>query len=209
MSMLLKGDNENEFELGLVQDRFAEQQDGFGDSSYVTVSFRVAMAEESWEETAPMMNLFQLKNLAEWLQAVAQGTPEISEVELLEPSLRFSIVKDAGETVTIRVSFHLEGRPEEYVIDAPTDEAEHVDIRIARDQVMTAAAELERDLAGALLPTRGDDVSDEWGIFGQPDSDLNMLADEDQSEFPELTDSHDDIGEVAERELREVEGREE
>ena len=208
MSMLLRGENDHEFELGLVHDQFPEQQDGFSDSGFVTVGFRVATPEQSWEETAPMMNLFELKNLLEWLQAIARGeSGEMSEVELLEPNLRFAIVKDNGGKVTIRISFHLDDRPEEYVIDTPTDEASHVDIRLARDQVSIAAAELERDLHAATLPPRGDDNADALGIYGQPDADLNLLADRDDSEFPQLADEHDDYREIEEREASELENR--
>jgi hypothetical protein len=207
MSMLLKGDNENEFELALVQDRFAEQQDGFGDSRFVTVSFRVATSQETWEETAPVMNLFQLENLVEWLRAVAHGSPEVSEVELLEPGLRFMVLRNSANGVTLRVGFHLEDRPEELVIDAPTDEARHVDIRVSREQVGAAAAELGRDLRAALKAPQTQSPEEDLGIFGAPDSDLNLLADEDAAEFPQLADAHDDIAELAERELREIEGR--
>jgi hypothetical protein len=208
MSMLLRGENDHEFELGLVHDQFPEQQDGFSDSAFVTVGFRVATPEQSWEETAPVMNLFELKNLLEWLQAIARGqSGEIAEVELLEPNLRFAIVKDSGEHVTIRISFHLEDRPEQYVIDAPTDEASHVDFRLARDQVSIAAAELERDLQAASGPPRAGDDAETLGIYGQPDPDLNLLADDADSEFPQLAHEHDDFREIEDREASEFESR--
>jgi hypothetical protein len=203
MSMLLRGDNDREFELGLVQDHFAEQQDGFGDSGFVTLGFRVATPEDSWEETAPILNVYELSTLLEWLEAVAEGSPDISEVELLEPALKFSVLRNGGERITIRVDFHLEDRPPIFALDAPTDR-QHVDLRISRDQVRMAAAELKRDLDAVLHPPRGDEVAGDWGIFGQPDPDLNLLSDDDASEFPELADDHDDLREIDEAELREM-----
>jgi hypothetical protein len=192
MAMLLRGDNENEFELALVQDQYPEVQDGFRDSGFVTVSFRVGTPEESWEETAPVMNLYELKTLVEWLRAVSLGAPEVAEVDLLEPGLNFSVSRNGGDTVTIRIGFHLENRPEEFRIDAPTDEAEFVDVRVLREQVGPAAAELERDLEAAIAGRAGDNAA-MLGVAGAPDNDLNMLPDDAESEFPQLLDERDDI----------------
>ncbi len=201
MSMLLRGENDHEFELALVLDQYPEQQDGFKDSGFVTVTFRVATPEESWEETAPVMNLYELKNLQDWLRAVADGSPEMGEVELLEPGLSFSVVRNGGAMVTIRVGFHLVDRPAEFTMDAPTD-SEHVDIRVSRDQAGVAAAELGRDLESALAGPRASDAAEAMGVFGAPDSDLNLLSDDHESEFPELADSRDDIAAYDDEEER-------
>jgi hypothetical protein len=199
MSMLLKGDNGPEFELGLIQERLPATQDGFGDSAWVTVTFRVATNDLSWEETAPVVNLFELKNLLEWLTALARGTPETAEVELLEPELKFSITQDSGDDLTIRIEFNLADRPEEFDVDAPTDEASRIDIRLAREQVRTAAAELSRDLHAALTLPAGDRREDEdWGMMGEPDADLNILP-EGAEGLVELEDQHNDLAEIDEQ----------
>jgi hypothetical protein len=143
--MLLAGENGTEFELGLIEDRLDEIQDGEGDDTALTISFRVATPQEEWEETAPSINAYELKNLVEWLEGVVGRRPDVPELELLEPELKFSVVGDRGDQVTLRINFHLEARPEEYRIDAPTD-VDHVDIKIAREQVRAAAQELKRDL---------------------------------------------------------------
>jgi hypothetical protein len=205
MSMLLKGDNGPEFELGLIQERFQPPQDGFGDSGWVTVTFRVGTDEASWEETAPVVNLYELKNLQEWLSALGRGSPEVSELELLEPELRFSVAQDAGEMVTVRVEFKLEDRPELFDVDAPTDEADHIDIRTSREQLRTAAAELARDLGAALRLPAGDRRAEEsWGMMGEPDADLNLLPD-GAEDLASLEDERDDLGEIDEEDARQFE----
>lgn len=206
MSMLLKGDDGNEFELALIEDRFPEQQDDADDSTYTTISFRVGTPDESWEETAPCMNLFELKNLGEWLEAVAAGAPEIAEVELLEPELRFSVAGASGVQVTVRVGFHLtdedaEDRslsldqndagagmpiaprpgPDELTsTDAPTPETQWVDIRLPRERLKAAASELRRDLehATTVHPDTERAAEEDSGIVGLPDEALNLI-DED------------------------------
>src|SRR5262245_4894361 len=98
MAMLLTGDNGTEFELGLIEDTLEEDlQDGADDDTTLTLSFRVATREEEWEETAPVLNTFELSNLIAWLEGVAIRKPDIAEVELLEPELRFSVVGDRGD----------------------------------------------------------------------------------------------------------------
>src|SRR4029077_1855570 len=106
MSMLLRGANEAEFELALIEDRFPELQDSANDSAFVTLSIRVGAPEETWEETAPCLNIFELQTLAEWLEAVAAQRPEVGEVDLLEPDLNFSLSRENGGEVTVRVRFH-------------------------------------------------------------------------------------------------------
>jgi hypothetical protein len=149
MVMLLRGEDGNEFELGLIEDRLAEIQDGYGDASMLTLSFRVATPDESWEETAPCLNTYEVRNLAEWLDAVGQGSAqpgELAELDLLEPELNFAVIKDTGEEVTVRVGFHLDDRPEVYEVDSPTNEASHVDLRLPRDHLRIAAAQLREEI---------------------------------------------------------------
>lgn len=190
MAMLLRGDEGNEFELALIADRFPEVQDGMDDSGYLTLSFRVATPDEAWEETAPCLNVFEVGTLAEWLDAVGRAEPEISEVELLEPELRFSVVADGGQNVTVRIAFHLEDRPGIFEVDAPTDEADWIDIRISRELVRAAAADLREDYEAALRTHRVSklrDTDEDPGMQGVPDENLNLIADESVS--PEdLTD---------------------
>jgi hypothetical protein len=152
MVMLLQDSDGSEFELGLIEDRLPEVQDGFGDASTLTLSFRVATPDESWEETSPCMNTFEIENLADWLEAVADADTgraehgEVAELDLLEPELNFAVIRDLGSEVVLRVGFHLENRPEEFGVDAPTDEAPYVDLRITRDHLRIAAAQLRGEL---------------------------------------------------------------
>jgi hypothetical protein len=195
MSMLLKGDDGTEFELGFILDNFQEAQDGAGDSNWTTLSFRVGTADESWEETSPCLNLFEVKNLAEWLEAVGSGDPEVSEVELLEPELKFSVIRNEPESVTVRVGFHLDDRPEEFQVDASTDEADHVDIHVPRRAVRAAAEHLREDL-NELNTSQKDDILGEEtpGILGIPDANLNMI-DEIDEEPPGAGFGEDNAGE--------------
>ncbi|MFG0329692.1 MAG: hypothetical protein ACF8PN_07320 [Phycisphaerales bacterium] len=146
MPMLLKGVDGTEFELALIDDEFPDlAEDAEADHSAV-VSFRVAMPEESWEETAPVINLFEIQSLLDWLDAIAEGRPHEREVELLEPNLSFAVLDESEETVAIRIGFHLENRPEWAVIDAPTDEAGAVRLVLTRELVRDAVESLRADL---------------------------------------------------------------
>lgn len=177
--MLLRGQNGNEFELAFTSERLAEVQDRIDGDRWATVSFRVATPDVSWEESAPCLNLFAFETLANWLEAVASrdsdatldGTtpvaptedgeaeielPEpingdLSEVEILEPELKFSVSQQFRDAVTIRVGFHLEDRPEEYNVDTDTDEALFVDLHMSREKILLAAQELRSSLEDLRL----------------------------------------------------------
>src|SRR6185369_7556236 len=152
MAMLLTGDNGTEFELGLIEETLEEDlQDGADDDKTLTLSFRVVTREEEWEETAPVLNTYEISNLAEWLEGVATRKPDIAEVELLEPELRFSVVGDRGDSVTLRIDFHINNRPESLDVNPPTD-ADHIDLKLDRQQVRAALDELKRDIEELNLP---------------------------------------------------------
>lgn len=169
MPMLLVGDNDREFELTVIRERLADVQDGMGDDMAVTIAFRVVTGDAEWEETAPSINLFELSSLADWLESVAAGgaagsVHDLAEVDILEPELNFQVTKDFGDSVNIRVRFHLEGTPDELVLGAETDEARHVDLRVSREALRVAAAQWKEDVREAL----GDEPKDD--LFGDADA---------------------------------------
>jgi hypothetical protein len=189
MSMLLRGANEAEFELALIEDRFPDLQDAHDDSAWVTLAIRVGTPEETWEETAPCMNVFEVHTLAQWLEAVASGRPEVGEVDLLEPELNFSLAREGQHEVTVRVRFHLEGRPDKLALDAPTDR-DYVDIRIDRAQLRAAAAELRRDLESVTARAGGGAPAgeEESGMLGGPEEDLGLVPPEIAGDLDESDD---------------------
>ena len=177
MSVLFKGNNGNELELAFVRETLPDVQDGLGDAAYFTVIWRAAAGDESWEETAPCVNLFEFQNLAEWLDSVGGATEgEVGEIELLEPELKFSVARQERQGVGIRVGFHLENRPEEFGVDAPTD-AEYIDLFMERASVLAAASALRGALEEFDLLNRKDDQSGdrESGLLGNPDENLNLI----------------------------------
>jgi len=183
MAMLLTGENGTEFELGLIEESLDDDlQDGEGDDKTLTLSFRVATPDDSWEETAPCLNTFEVNNLVEWLEGIAGVRPDMPELELLEPELRFSVVGDRGDQVTLRIDFHIKDRPEKYEVDADTD-ADHVDIKIARPQVRAAVEELKRDLEELRLSPRSNVVDSELGEVAAPSEEVeDVEAAEDEED---------------------------
>jgi len=194
MAMLLAGENGTEFELGLIPDRLDDIQDSYGDDTAITVTFRVATPEEEWEETAPVLNAFEIKNLAEWLEGIVGLRPEIGELELLEPELKFSVVGDNGDRVTIRIDFHLEERPAELNVDSDTD-MDHVELEMERSQVRIALQQLRDDLKDLNLPLKDDLMGDaDMGQVRRGDDDLNMI-DQVTPEPEGMGDGEDNAGE--------------
>jgi len=197
MSMLLKGRNGNEFEMSFIRDSLAEAQDGFGDSRWATVLIRGANQEDTWEESSPCVNLFEFQNLADWLAAVGEGEEgpgESDSVELLEPDLKFSVSNQSKNDATIRIGFHLDGRPEKYNVDAEMDDSAVLDLFIPRENIRTAARTLRSELAQLNAPAKDDlDGETDAGVLGEPDPGLNIV-DEIKPNPPGAGDGEDNAG---------------
>lgn len=178
--MLLKGQNGNEFELGFTRESLPDAQDGAGDANWATANFRAATAGREWEENAPCLNLFEFRTLADWLEAVGNlpgQSAEPSEIELLQPELRFSVANQDAQQVNMRIYFHLANRPEEFEVDTPTDEADYIDINTDRVRLRLAGAELREALREFENGNLKDDLTGdaEYGQLGQPDPNANAL----------------------------------
>jgi len=146
MPMKLIGSDDTSFELALAEREFDDGQARSDPHRTIDLSFAVATEEGSWEETATCMNSYELHTLAEWLEAVARAEPEVEAVEILEANLSFTLSHQSEDEVTLRIGFHLEDRPAWSVIDAPTDEAGFISLRVPREQIALAARELRDDL---------------------------------------------------------------
>lgn len=185
--MLLKGTNDTEFELALIEDGFPELQDDADDSHWATLAVRAGDADQFWEASAPCMNLFELDNLAEWFEALGNSRPEIGEIDLLEPGLKFAVADRRNDAITVRVGFHLDGRPDQVSLDAPADR-DYLDITIDREQARAAAAELRHDVH-MLEERHGATPQDEdTGILGRPDEDLGLVPPEIAGDLDESDD---------------------
>lgn len=176
MPMLLKSLDGKEFELAVIQDRLPESHDGYGDDETPTVSFRVATDDVEWEETAPHLGMHELRNLQAWLESVVEGSPSEAEIDILENELNFKVLKDHGKEVHIRVAFHLEDRPEEFAIDAGTPEARHVDLKLPREVLASAVAQLKTDIEAAAATMKDDiDGSEDLGNVRPGDGDGGFI----------------------------------
>jgi hypothetical protein len=194
MSVVLKGRNGNEFELAFVRDSLPEVQDGQGDSSWFTVVVRGAAGDDSWEETSPCLSSFEFRSLVDWLEAIGRGAEgEMSEIDLLEPELNFSITGQEEDAIGIRIGFHLPDRPEEFGVDGSTDRP-YIDLFVERDAALSAAASL-REALNELDQSPRDDILAEGdlGIGGVPSIDLNLI-DSIETEPPFAGDGEDNAG---------------
>ena len=64
-----------------------------------------------WTFHHPCLTRREVRDLAHWLRAVADGKTKRSEIEFLEPNLAFCKVGGEGSNAVIRVMFELEARP--------------------------------------------------------------------------------------------------
>lgn len=65
----------------------------------------------TWTFHDPCLTQRDVRRLADWLRAVADGKTNRSEIDFLEPNLAFERVGSEGSSVVIRVTFEQEARP--------------------------------------------------------------------------------------------------
>ncbi len=111
--MLLKSDDEWEFQLQILGYEYPEIVDSEYDSNWLMISLRGRAPGGSWQATDPCLLTWEVVELAAWLGALADPTAEAitDTLEFSEPTLSFELAGKPGEMVTLRVNFGLDVRP--------------------------------------------------------------------------------------------------
>jgi hypothetical protein len=150
----LVGAGGNELGLAIVGYRFPDQAVDPWDSNALLVDVRVVSPHGTWEVVDPCLTTWEAARVASWLTAVALF-PERTPATIAEPNVTMRWVRtSAPRRVALEVCFELERRPPWAPSVAGAADL-CVDLDVAADEVLAAAAALRADLA--RFPQRGDD----------------------------------------------------
>lgn len=108
--MVLTNAEGSRFEMYIQGYEFPGVKDDQYDSNWLIVKIHVDHPEGSWDAQFPCLLTWELKGLAEWLQALAAGTSVPPELTFIEPNLEFHLLSDTS-TPSVRVYFETEFRP--------------------------------------------------------------------------------------------------
>ncbi|MGI8810763.1 MAG: WapI family immunity protein [Acidimicrobiales bacterium] len=154
--MLLRGQEGNELEVGLVGYQFPEEERDPWDSNWLRVAVRVLAPEGSWEVIDPCLTTWEAKRLVSYLIHAAAHDPAARPLAFTEPNLTVTARSrtSAPLRVHLRACFALELRPPWARTAAGSDNL-CVDLDVERGDLARAAASLLADLV--RFPQRGDD----------------------------------------------------
>jgi hypothetical protein len=88
--MKLNSASGNAFELVVVGYENPDITEGLWESNWLVVSGTVALGDESWTFVEPCVTTFELGDLADWLEKLADGAVDPPQIAFTEPNLEFS-----------------------------------------------------------------------------------------------------------------------
>jgi hypothetical protein len=135
--VILEGANGERLELTLVAYQFPEVEDDMWDANWLEVRISAADDPDAWTADDPCLLTWEVDELADWLDAVAESRAPVAEIEFIEPSLMLERIEVDGAAV-VRVWFENALRPPE----APEDEDVLIDFEVAPAMLRAAAASL-------------------------------------------------------------------
>jgi len=96
--------------LKIIGYQFPDNEDG-EDSNWLMVYLAVSLPQGAWSVTDPFLLTYEVKRLADWLDAVDTQTQAENEIAFLEPNLLFEVTNPTGRERYLRVYFDLECLP--------------------------------------------------------------------------------------------------
>src|SRR5262249_49490658 len=110
MSMRLSGPDGQAVELRIAEYQFPHLPDRDYDSNWLIIEGWVCHPKGSWSFRDACLMTYEVRRLADWLEAVGTGKQERPWANFTEPNLLFRFEGAAG-SITLRVYFELECRP--------------------------------------------------------------------------------------------------
>jgi hypothetical protein len=108
--MRLSGPDGHAVELRIANYQFPQSPDAPYDSNWLIIEGWVCHPRGSWSFRDACLMTYEVRWLADWLEALAAGKQERPWVTFTEPNLQFRLVETASPA-TLRVCFELECRP--------------------------------------------------------------------------------------------------
>jgi hypothetical protein len=85
------------------------------------IALEVRRKGQTWSCTDPMLTTFELRDLAQWFEALANGLPADRNLCFTEPNITLEHLGTDSETVCMRLRFSHEARPPGAVRQARLD----------------------------------------------------------------------------------------
>jgi hypothetical protein len=108
--MEIRSENGSSFHLKIIGYQFPDIENG-EDSNWLMVYMAGSLPQGAWSVTDPFLLTYEVKRLADWLDAVDAETQAEDEIVFVEPNLWFEVINPTGRERYLRVHFDLECLP--------------------------------------------------------------------------------------------------
>ncbi|HEV8384851.1 MAG TPA: hypothetical protein VGQ11_08260 [Candidatus Acidoferrales bacterium] len=152
--MRLFGPTGDSFDLEIIGYEFPAEICDLFDSNWLQIQTEVSVGEHVWRGIDPSLLTWEIVELANWLERVADGRPTSPAAEFMEPELRFQLVDRENQTIRLQVCALLAERQLGPAMPRPHKEERCVELECTSEQLVAAAGDLRRQLG--LYPPRGD-----------------------------------------------------
>ncbi len=103
--MKLRAGDGTAFEMTVEGYQFPEITDDRWDSNWLVICGRVKHPRGDWTFRDSCLTTFELDELAEWFEGVAQGEPKRDAVYFTEPNLEFRYVREPEAAIEVGLGY--------------------------------------------------------------------------------------------------------
>jgi len=109
--MKLTGPNKTAFSLTIVGYQYPAMATARYDSNWLDIHVEVTTPQGTWSTTDPCLLTYEVRTLADWLDAIDAHKSVNPICSFIEPCLRFELHTDGHGQQLLRISFEQELRP--------------------------------------------------------------------------------------------------
>jgi hypothetical protein len=109
--MELRGPNSDSFELRVIGYHSAQSVEDAREANRLRVYTRANFDGHAWTVIHPILQTWEILELADWLEAISAATPQKHEMKFLEPNFWLEVQRWSEVRVRFRVYFEREHRP--------------------------------------------------------------------------------------------------
>jgi hypothetical protein len=149
--MELHGPNSDSFEMRVIGYHSAPSSDD-RDSNRLRVYTRASFDGHAWTVIHPILQTWEILELAEWLDALATSSPPKPDLKFLEPNVSVQVERWSEERMLLRVCFERDHRP--VWLEAKSAPGEvFVELECTPEELKEWAADLRQQIE--KFPLRG------------------------------------------------------
>ena len=108
--MELRGPNSDSFEVRVIGYHSAPSGNDV-ESNRLRVYTRASFDGHAWTVIHPILQTWEILDLAEWAEALSSSSPPKPDIKFLEPNMSLAVERWSEERVLLRVYFEREHRP--------------------------------------------------------------------------------------------------